>query len=123
MNVFDLPGPEFLLFYVLFGALVGVVAYAALRWTAGGEGTPPALLGNPFQIACLRGGPSEAARIAVVSLADRGLLQVQRSRLTRTSDKRPPRDLHPIEREVLTNCPAPYGEAAKRSEERRVGEE
>ena len=111
MNVFDLPGPEFLQFYVAFGAIVGVAACAFLWAASRGGGRLPPLLSDPFQIAWLRGGPLEAARIAVVSLVDRGLLQVTGSRMTATSHR--PRGLHPIESAVLANCSHTSGNAAK----------
>jgi uncharacterized protein (TIGR04222 family) len=111
MNVFDLPGPQFLQFYLAFGALVGIVACAFLWAASRGGGRPPPLLTDPFQIAWLRGGPLEAARIAVVSLVDRGLLQVAGSRLTATAHR--PRGLHPVESAVLANCFNTGGNAAK----------
>jgi uncharacterized protein (TIGR04222 family) len=111
MNVFDLPGPEFLQFYVAFGAAVGIAAYTFLWAASRGGGRLPPLLTDPFQIAWLRGGPLEAARVAVVSLVDRGLLQVERSKLTATS--RRPRGLHPIESAVLANCFNVGADAAK----------
>jgi uncharacterized protein (TIGR04222 family) len=111
MNVFDLPGPEFLQFYLAFGAVVGAAAYAVLWAAARGGGRLPPLLTDPYQIAWLRGGPLEAARIAVVSLVDRSLLKVERSRLVATSQR--PRGLHPIENAVLANCFNIGGDAAK----------
>jgi uncharacterized protein (TIGR04222 family) len=42
------------------------------------NGVPPSLpLADPYQIAWLRGGTQEAARIAVLALIDRGLLAVR----------------------------------------------
>jgi uncharacterized protein (TIGR04222 family) len=111
MNVFDLPGPQFLVFYLAFAAVVGALAYAVLWVASRGGGSLPPLLADPFQIACLRGGPLEAARVAVVSLVDRGLLDVQQSRFVATSQR--PRGLHPIESAVLANCFNTGGEAAK----------
>jgi hypothetical protein len=72
---FDLRGPEFLLFYLLFGACV-LAALFLLRYT--GEATdPPQLnLSDPYLIAFLRGGRNETLRVATVSLIDRGFLQV-----------------------------------------------
>src|SRR5437016_2515947 len=112
MNVFDLPGPEFLLFYILFGALVAGAAYAVLWLYSGGHGRHPALLGDPYQIAYLRAGPNEAGRVGVVSLVDRGLLELAHPNLIRTGSQ-PPRDLHPIEREILANWSDLPGEASR----------
>jgi uncharacterized protein (TIGR04222 family) len=111
MNVFDLPGPQFLQFYLVFGIAVGAAVHAYLWVASRSDGRLPPLLTDPFQIAWLRGGPIEAARIAVVSLVDRGLLEVTGSRLTATSHR--PRGLRPIESAVLANCFNTGGSAAK----------
>src|SRR6266481_3035614 len=75
MNPFDLSGPPFLAFYVVVAIFVAVAA--KLFIDAGEGGVPPSLpLGDPYQIAWLRGGTPEAARIAVLALIDRGLLAV-----------------------------------------------
>ena len=111
MNVFDLPGPEFLQFYIAFSVAIGLAAWVFLWAVSRGGGRLPPLLTDPFQIAWLRGGPLEAARIAVVSLVDRGLLQVAAARMTATSQR--PGGLHPIESAVLANCFNTGGDAAK----------
>ena len=75
MNPFDLSGPSFLAFYI--GVAIIVVVVAKLAIDAAEGGAPPALpLGDPYQIAWLRGGTPEAARIAALALTDRGLLAV-----------------------------------------------
>lgn len=96
MNPFDLPGPQFLLFYA---ALSGVVILLLRLLRHAGEAQPdtdtPLLrrlkhgliglrhapgpapkvdLSDAYLIAYLRGGPNEALRVASVSLVDRGLL-------------------------------------------------
>ena len=73
-NPFDLRGPEFLLFYLAFGAGVLFVMYCVQRWRE--EGPVPRIdTSDPYLIAYLRGGAHEAARVATVSLVDRGLLE------------------------------------------------
>src|SRR5262244_3636151 len=75
MNPFDLSGPAFLAFY----SVVAIILVLALKLAidAGEGGVPPSLpLGDPYQIAWLRGGTAEAARIAVLALTDRRLLAV-----------------------------------------------
>ena len=48
-----------------------VVVAVKLAIDAGEGGVPPSLpLGDPYQIAWLRGGTAEAARIAVLALTD-----------------------------------------------------
>jgi uncharacterized protein (TIGR04222 family) len=82
MNPFDLPGPQFLVFYAVLGIVVVVAFRWALRRAEGGE-LPELPLNDPYQIAFLRGGTAEAARIAVMSLIDRGLLEVTGNELER----------------------------------------
>src|ERR1700730_415261 len=75
MFPFNLPGPQFLLFYIVFAAAVLATLYfARLRFE---QGTPGSIdLQDPFVFACLRGGPTEVVRVATMGLIDRGLLQV-----------------------------------------------
>jgi uncharacterized protein (TIGR04222 family) len=73
VNVLNLPGPSFLLFYVVYAAAVLLL----VRWyQRAGEEARVSLIeaADPYRIACLRGGPTEAARVATLSLLDRGLL-------------------------------------------------
>lgn len=75
MNPLDLAGPQFLLFYFILCVFVMIGLNAAMRLSEskGPAGLP---LEDPYQIAWLRGGRPEAARIAVLSLVDRGLLDL-----------------------------------------------
>jgi uncharacterized protein (TIGR04222 family) len=69
---FDLSGPPFLAFYIVFGALtVYLTGWFVERREANG---PLARLTDPLQIAFLRGGENEAMRICALTLLDRGLL-------------------------------------------------
>lgn len=77
MFPFTLNGPQFLAFYAAF-ALAVLLLYHRLR-RAGAAGDDrgvmlDALTADPYRIACLRDGPDEAVRVAVVNLIDRGLL-------------------------------------------------
>jgi uncharacterized protein (TIGR04222 family) len=109
MNPFDLSGPPFLAFYVVVAIFVAVAA--KLFIDAGEGGVPPSLpLGDPYQIAWLRGGTPEAARIAVLALTDRGLLAVNGDNLVNSgSGQSFVRE--PIERAILSRC-AQSGTAA-----------
>ena len=74
-NPLDLPGPQFLLFYLGLGVAV-LVALRMLRSVSEG-GDPPRLdTSDPHLIAYLRGGKNEALRVGTVSLIDRGLLEI-----------------------------------------------
>jgi len=81
LNPFDLPGPEFLLFYFALSASVVSMLWLWLRFleTGGREGDDPSVVRyvsqDPYQIACLRGGHEEVLRTALVALLERGLLK------------------------------------------------
>jgi uncharacterized protein (TIGR04222 family) len=111
MNVFDLPGPEFIVGYVMVGAVVALAVYIILSLPAG-DAASPRLLADPYQIAYLRGGRLAAAQVAAISLLDRGLLRIEKTRLI-PEDGRAPRGLHPIEQAILTICPRPAGNARR----------
>lgn len=75
MNPFLLAGPQFLIFYVAFGICVNYLFYKFLA-SQGGELNVSAgeLARDPYKIAYLRAGKSEAVAVATVALHDRGLL-------------------------------------------------
>jgi uncharacterized protein (TIGR04222 family) len=81
MNPFDLTGPEFLVFYIALAAgvhllwrpLVGILG-AGADAVAGPEGHFNLANLDPYLIAYLRGQEAETARVAIISLLDRGLL-------------------------------------------------
>jgi uncharacterized protein (TIGR04222 family) len=118
MNPFDLPGPQFLEFYLVLGIVVLAAFRWALRRTESGE--PPALpLNDPYQIAYLRGGAAETARVAVMSLIDRGLLEVTGNQLERRATPWLS-SFPPIERVILERCALPAQATAVLSDARIV---
>ena len=109
MNPFDLSGPSFLVFYICVALIVVIALKLVIDGAEGGA--PPALpLSDPYQIAWLRGGTPEAARIAVLSLTDRGLLAVSGDNLVNSSHAQPV-VREPIESVILARC-RPFGTAA-----------
>jgi uncharacterized protein (TIGR04222 family) len=75
MNPFDLPGPQFLGFYAMLGAVVLWLLYSAKQRAEGGQ--PVRLPSNdPYLIAYLRGGAVETVRLGVAVLVDRQLLAI-----------------------------------------------
>jgi uncharacterized protein (TIGR04222 family) len=115
MNVFDLPGPEFLVFYITFAGGIGALTWFALSFVGGGGAAAPgpALLADPYEIACMRRGLAEVGRLAIVSLAERGLLDLPKPGvIAPDTAKRTPRGLHPVEQALLVNCPRPTGRVA-----------
>jgi uncharacterized protein (TIGR04222 family) len=98
MFPFDLPGPQFLVFYAVF-AIAVIAGFIYGRWR--GESGPPPTAGatDPLLLACLRGGPTEVIRVATLGLIDRGLLTVSGRTVTRSGD--PEVVGRRIEKEVL----------------------
>jgi uncharacterized protein (TIGR04222 family) len=74
----DLPGPQFLLAYTLFALAVIVITWFIGRRLAAGTHDDPLVIPrdpDPWEIACLRGGENEVARLGVLRLVQNGLLQ------------------------------------------------
>lgn len=76
MNPFELAGPQFLAFYATLGAGVLFAVYVLKQHAEGGE---PIRLPStdPYLIAYLRGGATEAVRLGVAVLVDRQLLELE----------------------------------------------
>jgi len=87
VNPFDFRGPQFLLFYIVFALIVfavtTIVRKRMERSILGDDVDPQRIVADPYLIACLRGGPPEAMRVAAVSLIDRGLMTVTGSHMRR----------------------------------------
>ncbi len=78
MNPFDFYGPEFLVFYFVFSAVV-IGTLVLLRWRDRLPAAAKPTLDDPYLVAFLRGGEVEALRVVTLSLIDRGLLTLQSS--------------------------------------------
>jgi uncharacterized protein (TIGR04222 family) len=75
VNPLDLRGPQFLVFYFVFGVTVlGVLALLRRQSDSSSGAALTGLLTNYLDIAFLRGGPGEALRVALLGLVKRGLL-------------------------------------------------
>ncbi len=100
MFPFDLPGPEFLVFYLVFAvALIGGIYLLRRRHESGP--IPSIGLSDPLLFACLRGGPKEAVRLATLGLIDRGILQVADRTITRSPGADPASVRRRLEQDVL----------------------
>jgi uncharacterized protein (TIGR04222 family) len=86
VNPFNLAGPEFLLFYLIFS--VTVLTGACIYWHVRTSRADVPVLTNPYEIAYLRDGPSEAIRVAVIGLIERGVLTADELRVVRTVEGR-----------------------------------
>lgn len=85
MNIFAFTGPAFLAFYSCFGTAVLLLLNNILTRLSGDlQVDMTSFAKDPYKIACLRGGRSEAILVATLSLCDRGLLQFK-DKLLQTS--------------------------------------
>lgn len=100
MNPFDLPGPEFLLFFIGLSALA-IVALVVTRKIAERSAAPKLDLSDPYLIAYLRGAEPETLRVAAVSLIDRGLLVATGTQLKTAENASLDAVRQPIEKELL----------------------
>src|SRR6187455_2690991 len=103
MNPFELSGPQFLAFYAMLGAGVVCAVYVLKRRAEGGE---PIRLPStdPYLIAYLRGGPTEAVRLGVTVLVDRLLLELEGDRVVRRERVSPTHGSNDLERAILEQC-------------------
>lgn len=109
MNPFELPGPQFLLFYLLLSLFILVVVWL-LRRNAESGPAPQLNLADPYLVAYLRAGEAETMRLAVVSLIERDMLATKGAQLLRKSPG-PRVNANPLEQAVLSKFNQP-GEAA-----------
>ena len=104
MNPFDLSGPQFLVFYVVFAVCLHLAFKPLARALAGGEGAGPSPFDlshvDPYLVAYLRGQRYETARLAALSLLDRGLLTASGEELATAADTAS-KVRRPLERTVL----------------------
>jgi hypothetical protein len=73
MNPLDFTGPDFLVFYALYGAIICGGLWL-LRLTAEPQMPTQAVPADPQTIAYLRGGATEALRISAMTLLERDVL-------------------------------------------------
>lgn len=105
-NPFDLRGPEFLVFYIILGAVV-ILTVAILRRRAEPVVPITAPLTDYLKIAYLRGGPSEALRVATVALLDRGLVEIVDQHRLKARAEKVPAGLPRTEQRMLESCKDP----------------
>ena len=104
MNPFELPGPQFLAFYAMLGAGVLFAVYFLKQRAEGGE---PIRLPStdPYLIAYLRGGATEAVRLGVAVLVDRQLLELEDGdRVVRRERVMPTHGSNDLEHAILEQC-------------------
>lgn len=106
MNPFDLPGPQFLGFYVVFAAAILTFVWSRTRGPADSPATLSFMTSDPYRIACLREGEAETVRLAIFNLVDRGLLEFDGTRLRTAHADSAELVRRPLDRAVLSACRA-----------------
>ena len=102
MSLFDLRGPEFLLFYAVFAAALCIALHWLRRASESAQPSDARIpLNDPYQIAYLRGGKNEAIRVAAISLIERGLLERCEKNDLITKGRAAPQLSDPLEQELL----------------------
>lgn len=102
MFPFNLPGPQFLLFYGITCA--GLILFCKWWQDRQEDGPVPKIdFNDPYCLAYLRGGPYEATRIATFSLMDRGLLAQEPHGLRNSNVNNLELVRRPIEKELIKN--------------------
>ncbi len=99
-NPFDLPGPQFLIFYVVLGVFTIIILWLA-RQASEAADAPRIDYSDPYLLAYLRGGAPEVIRVATVSLIDRGLLQMTDDQLVDVNQSTVNIVRRPIEKALL----------------------
>src|ERR1700689_3643365 len=100
MNPLDLYGPEFLVFFAIYGVLVWRALELLQAYLEKSDGPLPRLT-DPYAIGYLRAGVRGALQVAIVSLVHRGLVGVKRDQLVRESYKGDSQGGNAGEQEVL----------------------
>lgn len=100
MFPFNLPGPEFLVFFAILAVVLLVALAKIVRRGDGGE-RPKLAFNDPYQIAFLRGGADEAVAVAAFSMLDRGLLHQAGDQVIATSATGERIARHALERRLL----------------------
>ncbi len=101
MNPLDLRGPEFLAFYLVFGGAVLLGLHLWGRAVESSALAPRIDLSDPYLIAYLQGGSSEALKVGVISLLDRGLLVEAEGGIRSSDPQAPERAARPFEKAIL----------------------
>lgn len=104
LNPFNLPGPEFLLFFLALAALVIGLVY--LNRPQGEPSLSPGhdLANDKFEIAYLQGGPGHTLQVALLGLIDRKLLTVQGTKVKTVDPSGADKVRWNLEKVILRKC-------------------
>lgn len=100
MFPFNLPGPQFLVFFAILAVILLIALARFVRRGEGGK-RPRLAFNDPYQIAFLRGGANEAVAVATFSMLDRGLLRQDGDKVVAASATGERIARHALERRLL----------------------
>jgi uncharacterized protein (TIGR04222 family) len=101
MSPFDLPGPQFLIFYVLLGGALAAFLWIFRHHGEKGKTFSAPELTDPYLVACLRAGHAEIWRLATIRLIDRGLMKADGATISVVTDEKPEELPNEVERATL----------------------
>jgi uncharacterized protein (TIGR04222 family) len=105
MYLFNLPGPQFLLFYALFAlAVIGACAFVTHFMGPSKPVSYTELTSDPYLIAYLRDGAQEAIKVAIFNLEDRGILEFDSGLVIANKRVDPGTLRRPFDRAVVSRC-------------------
>lgn len=108
VNPLNMHGPQFLVFYIAIGIITLLLIRYRMAQQESNWRMEKLNLTDPYEIAFLRGGGNEALKIAVLSLIDRGLLEISENNLKTKNQASFENVRRPIEKAIL-NLYASYG--------------
>ena len=108
MNPFDLRGPEFLVFYLLFSIIVILVLHMVRSQRESNPGSDMPRLADPYKVAYLRRGKNEAIRVAEFSLFDRGYLKFDETNIVKVDKPEAKFLKDPLEIAILGHYELPH---------------
>jgi uncharacterized protein (TIGR04222 family) len=109
MNPLELPGPKFLLFYVVTLAIAVIIATLLRRWlgSSGEDFSVRRVTVDPYEAAYLRGGAQQVIDTAIAMLVQSRVLKVSKTELSFRSPH--VAASHPVEQAILKTIPPKAG--------------
>lgn len=110
MNPFDLPGPKFLLFYLVTLAIAILIATLLRRWliSSGEDFSVRRVTVDPYEAAYLRGGAQQAINTAIAMLVQIKALKISKTTLSFSSSH--VAATHPVEQAILKTISSKAGQ-------------
>ena len=101
MNPFDLPGPQFLLFYIILGSALAGFLWIHRHHSERDKAVSAPELTDPYLVAYLRAGAAEVWRLATIRLIDLGLMRAEGPTIRTEAETKPDDVQNEVERATL----------------------